>query len=128
MKLRVRPYLHLLKWSVYFNAPVQSKLSLLDEIELDISASMTVEEILKLIWGQHNYECKADLDAIANFKGKKERLFLDGNELESSNRLSKSCIEDSELNLTATKVQLITEGWKIVTGNETDSSTDDHDF
>ena len=114
MKLRVRPYLHLLKWSVYFNAPVQSKLCLLDEIELDVSASMTVEEMLKLIWGQHNYECKADLDAIANFKGKKERLFLDGNELESSNRLSKSCIEDSELNLTATKVQLITEGFVLI--------------
>jgi len=34
MKLHVRPYLHLLKWSIYFNAPVQSKLNLLDEIEL----------------------------------------------------------------------------------------------
>ena len=110
MKLHVRPYLHLLKWSIYFNAPVQSKLNLLDEIELDVPASMTVEEILKLIWDQQSYECKGDLGAIANFEGKKERLFLDGNELDSSNRLNQSCTEDCELNLTSTKVQLMTEG------------------
>ena len=46
----------------------------------------------------------------ANFEGKKERLFLDGNELDSSNRLNQSCTEDCELNLTSTKVQLMTEG------------------
>jgi hypothetical protein len=107
LNLRIQPYLQQLKWSIYFNSPVHSRLILLDEVVLNVAGSTTVNEILHLIWGKSERT-----QTIPNFEGKNKRLFLNGTELELSSQLKQSCLNHSELLLTATKVQLITEGLK----------------
>ncbi|KAL6771113.1 hypothetical protein ACKKBF_B33965 [Auxenochlorella protothecoides x Auxenochlorella symbiontica] len=121
----VHPRLQRERWSLYWKETMATTTDLLDDIALDLDpATATPADVLTATAAAQGWAPVADLLALEGFEGPWERLLFQGRELEAGTPLTEQGVP-AGAELTAVRLALVAEGWKIQADDDDLSSSSD---
>mmetsp|Transcript_7766 Transcript_7766/g.19873 ORF Transcript_7766/g.19873 Transcript_7766/m.19873 type:complete len:131 (-) Transcript_7766:1606-1998(-) len=129
IELTIQPRVQREKWSLYWRESMATKTEVLDAITLkNIDEKTTkVSSVLETIAKQIGWQPRSELLRLEGFEEPWERCIFGGRECRDEDTLQDCGIVKSSTLTTVRKV-LVAEGWKIRTGDDDDSETDEEDF
>merc|ERR1712224_612944 len=128
ISLTVQPRIQKEKWSLYWRESMMTKTEVLDPVTLKVdAANETVDAVLAKLATQMHWQPASDLLRLEGFEEPWELAVFKGKECLGSSTLADCGITGDETITTVRKV-LVAEGWRIQTGADDDSSTDEEDF
>ncbi|KAK9829641.1 hypothetical protein WJX72_007044 [[Myrmecia] bisecta] len=127
MQLTIRPRIQKDKWSLYWKESMETKTELLEEYTVQVDSASTVTALQKEVSQKLKWEPVDNLLRLEGFKDPWEFSVYKGRMLKADATLEQSGITADAPVITVRRV-LVAEGWKIVTGGDEDSSSDEDDF
>jgi len=128
IKLTVKPRVQKDKWSLYWKTSMVTKTEALDDLTFEVDPTTLTSAGLKAkVSETFGWPPVDELLRLEGFEEPWELAMHKGIELPSDSTLSECGITEDSLIVTVRKV-LIAEGWKMVSGGDEDSSTDEDDF
>lgn len=127
MKLLIKPRVQKDKWSIYWKCSMSTKTEYLDEFTVDATPTMTAAKLKAAVAETCGWEPVDSLMRLDGFEEPWELAMYQGVELPSDATLEECGIVGDSTIICNRKV-LVAEGWKMVSGGDDDSDTDDDDF
>ncbi|KAK2078554.1 hypothetical protein QBZ16_003394 [Prototheca wickerhamii] len=125
----VRPRVQRERWSLYWKETMATATDLLDEVVLeDVSPdSATPADLLKQLAKRQGWPAAEELLSLEGFEGPWERVLFQGRELDLAKTLADQGVPDGA-DLTAVRLALVAEGWKIKSDDaDLSSSSEEED-